>query len=286
MDRELREDGLRVAMNGRSYAVERPWGELPDGIELVAISQIAVDSKGHVYAFQRGEPPVLVFAPDGTFHTAWGAGEVADAHGIFIDARDRVFLVDRDAHEIQIRDREGGRLGTLGERHVPHFQAPFNHPTDVALAADGEIYVADGYGNAAVHRFAADGRHLATWGTPGHGPGEFTTPHAVWVDSRDRVLVADRENDRVQLFDREGTYLDSWGDFYHPMDIAEDDQGNILVSDQIPRLSLLASDGRLIGRARAVWNGAHGVACNARGDIFLAENRPSRITKLANLDAG
>ena len=150
----------------------------------------------------------------------------------------------------------------------------------MALAADGEIYVSDGYGNSAVHRFAADGAHLATWGTPGTGPGEFTTPHAVWVDRRDRVLVADRENDRIQVFDREGGYIESWVDFHHPMDITEDDRGRILVSDQIPRLSMLDGDGRLVGRARGVWNGAHGVAANATGDLFLAENKPSRITKL------
>ncbi len=278
------DDDLMVAMDGRRYRVERPWGELPADIELAAISQIAVDSQGRVHAFQRADPPVIVYAPDGGFHAAWGAGEVADAHGIFISSDNRVFLVDRDAHEIQIRDGSGGRLGEIGQRHRPNFQAPFNSPTDIALAADGEMYVSDGYGNSLVHRFSAGGEHLASWGTCGAGPGEFTTPHAVWVDSRDRVLVADRENNRVQVFDREGSYLDSWGDFYHPMDIAEDDRGRILVTDQIPRLSMLDGDGRLVGRSRAVWNGGHGVACNATGDIFLAENRPSRITKLARVD--
>ena len=76
-----------------------------------------------------------------------------------------------------------------------------------------------------VHRFAADGRHLMSFGRPGSGPGEFTTPHAVWVDRSNRVLVADRENDRVQLFDRDGRYLEEWGDFHHPMDIYEDASG-------------------------------------------------------------
>ena len=284
MTASSREEGLRVMMAGRSYAVERPWGTLPDGIDLVALSQLAVDSLGRVYAFQRHDPPVIVFDPDGRFHTAWGSGEVADAHGIFIASDDRVFLVDRDAHEIQIRDTAGRRLGALGERHRPRFQAPFNHPTDVAVARDGEIYVSDGYGNSLVHRFSADGVHRASWGRPGSGAGEFTTPHAVWVDRQDRVLVADRENNRIEVFDRDGGPIGSWKDFYHPMDITEDDRGNILVTDQIPRLSMLDSDGGLLGRCRAVWIGAHGVAVNAKGDIFLAEIQPSRITRLTLLD--
>ena len=217
-------------------------------------------------------------------HAAWGRGRIADAHGIFVSGDDRVFLVDRDAHQILIFTTMGEPLGEIGERHEANFQAPFNHPTDVALAADGEIYVSDGYGNSVVHRFSPEGEHIATWGRPGAGEGEFTTPHAVWVDSRDRVLVADRENDRVQLFDRDGGFLEAWGDFYHPMDISEDDQGRILVTDQIPRLSMLDGDGTLVGRSRAVWNGAHGIACNAKGDIFLAEIRPNRITKLSVVD--
>ncbi len=281
MSMKSHEDGLMVTMGGRRYRVERPWGEVPGDLDLVALSQLAVDSKGRVLAFQRADPPVLVFEPDGAFHAAWGRGRIADAHGIFVSGDDRVFLVDRDAHQILIFTTMGEPLGEIGERHEANFQGPFNHPTDVALAADGEIYVSDGYGNSVVHRFSPEGEHIATWGRPGAGEGEFTTPHAVWVDTRDRVLVADRENDRVQLFDRDGGFLGAWGDFYHPMDISEDDQGRILVTDQIPRLSMLDGDGTLVGRSRAVWNGAHGIACNAKGDIFLAEMRPNRITKLA-----
>jgi peptidylglycine monooxygenase len=250
-------------------------------MRLAALSQLAVDSEGRVYAYQRADPPVIVFEPTGDFRAAWGHGLIADAHGIFISADDRVYLVDRDAHQILIFTTEGERLGALGARNAPRFQAPFNHPTDVAVAPDGEVYVSDGYGNSAVHRFSASGKHMTTWGRPGSGPGEFTTPHAIWVDRAERVLVADRENNRVQLFDRDGRFLEAWGDFYHPMDIAEDDRGMILVTDQVPRLSMLSPAGELVGRCRAVWNGAHGISCNARGDIFLAEMRPNRVTKLA-----
>lgn len=276
--------GLVVVMGDRRYRVERPWGEASDTYPLGMISRIAVDSQNRVYAYQRAEPPVIVYAPDGAIHAAWGEGRLADPHGMTIGPDDRVFLVDRDAHQILIFGPEGEELGTIGTRHDPRFQAPFNSPTDVAVAADGEIYVSDGYGNSVVHRFAADGAHLATWGQPGSGPGEFTTPHAVAVDGRDRVLVADRENNRIQLFDRAGAFLNEWRDVYHPMDIFVDDRGLVFVTDQIPRLSLFTPDGALIGRCRAVWNGAHGIAGNAAGDLFLAEMQPNRITRLALID--
>lgn len=276
-------DRLVVVLGDRRYSVERPWGELPTDLAYGFISQLALDSKGCVYVFQRGEPPVLVFEPSGSFVAAWGHNRIADAHGISIAPDDRVFLVDRDAHQVLIFSTEGELLGSLGERHVPRFQAPFNHPTGVAVAPDGDIYVTDGYGNSAVHRFASTGELKRTWGCPGTGPGEFSTPHAVWVDRSGRVLVADRENNRVQIFDREGEYLDEWGDFYHPMDLYEDDSGMVYVTDQIPRLSMLSPDGRLVGRCRPVLNVPHGVWGNAEGDIFLAEMNPSRVTKLAVL---
>ena len=197
-------DDLAVVLGDRRYRVERPWGQWPGSMARSQISQLAVNSKGVVYVFQRGEPPVLAFAPSGALQGGLAEGRIADPHGIAITPDDRLLLVDRDAHQVLILTTEGETLATLGERHRPRLGAPFNHPTDAAVTADGEIYVADGYGNSMVHRFAPDGRHLMSFGRPGSGPGEFTTPHAVWVDGSDRVLVADRENDRIQLFDRAG----------------------------------------------------------------------------------
>jgi hypothetical protein len=80
---------------------------------------------------------------------------------------------------------------------------------------DRDIYVADGYGNSAVHRFSGDGRHLGSWGRAGTGRGQFTTQHGIWVDAAERVLVAGRENNRVQLFSPEGDVYGEWGDLYH-----------------------------------------------------------------------
>jgi peptidylglycine monooxygenase len=268
-----------VCLGERAYRVEAPWGKL-EGVELGLVSQIAVDSKGHVYLLQRKRPSVLVFDPFGNLIAAWEHVSITDGHGICVSFDDRIFVIDRDAHEIIVFNTQGKVLQKLGTRNRPRHRLPFNHPTDVAVASDGEIYVSDGYGNSNVHRMAADGTHLMSWGKPGRGPGEFSTPHAVWIDSQDRVLVSDRENNRVQPFNREGVFLGEWTDFFHPMDIWGHRNGQILVTDQTPRLSLICADGTLGGRCRPSLNGAHGVWGAPDGSIFLAEMNPSRIARM------
>jgi len=177
-------------------------------------------------------------------------------------------------------------VAAIGERHTPRLGGVFNHPTDVAMAADGEFYVSDGYGNSLVHRFSPDGTLIQSWGRGGTGPGEFSTPHGIWVDRQDRVLVADRENDRIQLFTRDGEFIEAWGDLQHPMDIYEDAEGMVFVTDCVPRLTMFAPDGSIAGRCRPTWDSPHGVWGNKRGDIFLAEQTPNRVTKLTALDKG
>src|SRR5438132_6422257 len=186
-----------VCLGKHLYAVERPWGELPDKIHLSYVTDVAVDSCDRVYLFHRGDPPVIVFDSAGRYLRSWGSGLISDPHGIFC-CHDRIFLVDRDAHQVQKYDAEGRLELVIGERHRPNFQAPFNAPTDVAVASNGEIYVADGYGNSNVHRYSSEGRLLQTWGRPGAGSGEFTTTHAARIHPDGRVFVAHRENNRVQ----------------------------------------------------------------------------------------
>ena len=195
----------------------------------------------------------------------------------------RVFVVDRDAHEVTIFASDGRRLGALGQRHVPG--APFNAPCDVAFAPDGTIYVADGYGNSLVHRFGARGEYLDAFGGPGRRGGEFSTPHSVWVLPDGRVLVADRENNRVQVFTAEGAHLRDILDLHKPMDVHGGPDGSFYVTDQVPRLSWFGGDGKLLGRCRPVLNGAHGMWRDARsGVIYLAEQTPSRITRLVPVE--
>jgi peptidylglycine monooxygenase len=277
--------GLVVGTGDFVYDVVRPWGTLPDGWDLGLVSHVAVDSRDHVYFYQRKDPPILVFDRDGRFLHAWGSQRLRDAHGIFVGPDDHVYVCNRDEHEVLKLAPDGRVALTLGHRGRPARQAPFNHPADVAVSRAGDIYVADGYGNSSVHRFSADGRHLGSWGAPGAGRGQFTTPHGIWVDAEDRVLVADRENNRVQLFSPEGDYYGEWADLYHPMDIYVDPAGIVYVTDQIPRISMYSRDGRLLARGRPVNVGAHGVWGDSRGDLYLAEVGLNQVTKLARRPA-
>lgn len=275
---------LIVALGQQHYRVERPWGDVPSGSGKV--TDVVCDSRGHVFVLLRADcyvdaalPVVVELSPDGRRLAAWGEDVIVDGHMLSIGPDDRIYVVDRDAHEIVLFDITGRRLGGIGRRHQPN--APFNHPCDVAIAPSGDIYVADGYGASRVHRFNLNGDLIATWGAPGNAPGHFSTPHGICALADGRVAVTDRENNRLQVFSREGDLLDVWGDFYHPMDIFQDAAGYLYVTDQVPRLTMLARDGHVLARCRPVLNGAHGIWGDAAGHLYLAEMNPSRLTRLS-----
>lgn len=273
---------LTMILGERRYRVERPWGVLPPGMRFRGLSSVAVNARGDVFAAQRRGHPIVVFDSSGRFMRAWGDEHLFDAHTMYITDDDRMFVVDRDAHQVLQFNAEGVLVARLGTEHAPSFQAPFNHPTGVAVARDGEIYVSDGYGNHCVHRFSPDGKLKQTWGRRGLGPGEFAIPHAVWVDRSDRVLVLDRDNDRVQIFRRNGEYVGEWVGFHRPMTIVEDDRGMILISDLTPSLSMFTPDGVIVGRCRPVLlNIGHGICVGPSGDIYIAEMDSSHIVRLA-----
>ena len=279
-------ESLFVSLGQQRYRIERPWGDIPSGGGRV--TDVVCDGRGHVFVLLRADsyvdarlPTVIELAPDGRRLVAWGE-MIADGHMLSIGCDGRIYVVDRDAHEIVVFDVSGRRIGGLGRRHRPN--EPFNHPCDVAIAPSGEIYVADGYGASRVHRFSADGDLIGTWGEPGEAPGHFTTPHGIWALADGRVAVADRENNRVQVFSADGSLQAVWTDFYHPMDIFQDAAGRLFVTDQIPRLSMLGPDGTLLGRCRPVLNGAHGMWGDSAGVLYLAEMNPSRVTRLVPVD--
>lgn len=278
----MSDERYTVILGDRRYAIHRKWARPEQPFAF--LSDLMVDGEGRVHVAQRGSgQPVVVFDRDGRQVGAWGEGTLAEPHYINASADGGILVADRDAHQVLRFDKHGQLVQALGKRHWPSLDAPFNHPTAAAQAPDGEIYVADGYGNSSVHRFAANGSLIRTWGGHGDGPGVFTTPHAIAVDKRDRVLVADRENNRVQVFDRAGNFLDAWGDFYHPMQIWIDDRDLVFVTDQIPRISLLTLDGELVGRCRGAINGAHGLSGDADGNLYLSELPPQEVTKLERL---
>jgi DNA-binding beta-propeller fold protein YncE len=290
----------RVGQGDFAYELVEDWPRLPAEIEL-GQAGVAVGSDGRVYLFNRSEHPLVVVDPDGDFLASWGEGVLTSAHGIFVDAADRLYLPVLRSHVVLICDPEGNELGRLGTPGLPsnpestseprqYFGGPppaafgpFALPTDVAVAADGTIYVTDGYANARVHRFAPDGRLLGSWGGPGHGPGEFWTPHGVWVDGA-RVYVADRENHRLQLFALDGAFLEEWDDFRSPCDIMVAG-GVVYVAEGIgaqpkQRLGSVSIRG-LDGRKLAEWQHdpprpGHALWVDAEGSLYLNQTVEGR----------
>jgi streptogramin lyase len=270
-----------VLLGGRRYAVRRNFGRAPADLPTARISQVAVDSSGRVHVLRRGgPPPVIVYEPDGTFVRSYGEGDIFDSHGISIDAWDRVWIADRDAHQIVVFDVSGQPILRLGDRHRPQWEGPFNHPTRAAVAPDGAVFVADGYGNARIHEFSSEGEWRSSFGQIGAGPRQFMTPHSIIVDRDQRLLVCDRENDRVQVFNREGQWWADWRGLCRPMDLCERDDRVILVTDQVPSVTAFAPNGFRIDRCRPSLNGAHGISLGPEGAIYLAEIEPSSVTKL------
>ncbi len=274
---------MQVVLGDRRYAVEGAWSQPSADAPLDVVSQVACDSEGHVHAFQRTPPPVVVFDTAGRPLRHWGEGRVVDPHGIFIDGHDKVYLIDRDGHALIVCTTTGEELLRVGSGR-PEWRGCFNHPTDVAVDAAGNMYVSDGYGNHVVHKLDPKGNRLLTWGGPGGGPGEFTTPHGVWVTPDQRVLVGDRENNRIQVFSTEGAYLTAFTGVYKPMDICMDDRGVILVSDQTPALVAFSPAGEIIGRAKPMLREGHGICADREGNIFLAELYFGRVSRLRRLD--
>lgn len=264
------------------YEYQPEWPRMPGGISLGEPSGVAVDSMDRVYVYQRLGPPVLVFDRDGQFLESWERrnGIPLDAHHIHIGPDDTVYLADRDAHQVLIYDTGGNLQRSLGTRDRAAMQAPFNHPADVCVAPSGELYVADGYGNSSVHRFSAAGDHISSFGNPGSGPGQFRVPHSVSVSQDGRVYVADRENNRVQVFTAEGKFLAQWTDFKCPMGVHIDANQVVYVTDQIPRISIFTLDGELLARGRT-FEGAHQVYTDSQGSIYGLDTANQRVQKLA-----
>lgn len=266
------------------YEYQPEWAKLLSGMSLQGPSGVAVDSSDQVYVFQRRGPCVVVFNPNGTVRGVWQRrdGVPADAHHIHVGPDDTVYLVDRDAHQVLFYDSEGELVKSVGTRDRAEMQAPFNHPADVCVAPSGEMYVADGYGNSSVHRFSSAGDYISSFGSPGSGPGQFRVPHSIRVSNDGRVYVADRENNRVQVFTGEGEFITEWTDFKCPMGVHIDANQVVYVSDQIPRISMYSLDGELLARGRT-FEGAHQIYTDSQGNIYGIDTANQRLQRFAKL---
>jgi DNA-binding beta-propeller fold protein YncE len=292
------------------YDADVRWAKPPAGRRWAEVAAVATDSQDRVFVFSRDEHAVFVFDCERQFLFSWGEDLFVRPHGVAIGPDDAVWCTDDSGHVVRKFTPEGEPLLTLGTsgqpsdtgatsvdfRTVRRAGAPFHYPTNVAFGPDGSVYVADGYGNARVHRFTPDGRLLSSWGEPGGGPGQFHIPHGIAVDCDGTVYVADRENSRIQLFTADGDYRSEWTDIARPCQVfIRNDR--VYVAELGYRAGMWpgttaptpdATGGRLSvfdrrGELKARWGGGddprapgdffapHDICVDFRGDIYVAE---------------
>ena len=270
-----------------TYELVEGWGKLPEGWTL-GQTAIVTDAHDRVYLFNRSDHPLIVLDREGNFLASWGEGVLTDSHGMYIDGDGNLYMPVKNSHVVLKYSPEGNLLMTLGtwdgpsdtgwsgdyQDTVARAAGPFNRPSDVALSPSGELYISDGYGNARVHKFTPDGSLLFSWGAPGKtGPGEFHVPHGVWVHTDGRVLVADRENNRIQIFSPDGEFLTQWTDMARPCDIFIDADETVYVVELDAFVSILTIEGEVLSRWPGPTDaGAHAIWVDSHGDLYINQN--------------
>lgn len=280
------------------YELVDGWAKLPQGDSFFDVGGVCIGAQDRVYVLSRSAAPITLFDRGGEIVTRWGQGFFGRAHGSCVSAEGPFFCTDDRKHTVTKFTPDGSQilmtLGTAdtpsdtGYRETPHLferiasithgGPPFNRPTGVGVAPSGEIYVADGYANARIHRFSPAGELIQSWGSPGPGPTQFRLPHNLWVDTDSRVWVADRENNRVQIFREDGKFLGQWTDLIRPTDVCIH-EGAAYITELCRRVSIFNLDGELLAR----WGNAghpveaplfyapHAVAVDSRGDVYVGE---------------
>ena len=310
-----------VVAQPNPYRTVEHWFHMPEGRTMGSTSAVAVAPDGHIWVAERcgantcagsDLEPILEFDPSGRLLKSFGAGMFIFPHGFLIDREGNLWVTDGQGregkgHQVFKFSRDGRALLTLGKAGVPG-DGPdtFNQPNAVAVAPDGDIFVADGHsagrGNARVVKFTPEGKFIRQWGGHGSAPGQFEVPHALAFDSQGRLFVGDRANIRIQIFDQDGRFLAEWKQFSRPSGIYIDRHDVIYVTDS----ESTDKDGYghnpgwkrgiRIGSAKtgevtafipdpspgtAITRAAEGVTADAQGNVYGAEVGPRDVKKYA-----
>ena len=261
-----------------------------EGWQLGMVSWIAAGQQDDlIYILQRGEQadPVIALDQTGRVVRSWGRGLYSTPHAIRVDSNGNVWTTDAKSSRVFKFSPDGTLLLEIAVGGQPEdCDGAFCGTTDLAFAPDGNVLIADGYRNARILEYTPDGRKIREWGRPGTGPGEFRLPHSIAVDENGIVYVADRENGRIQIFERDGTFLREWPNYGHTygLDLAP---GSVWLASQhrdqpnLPSGSLIQVDrvtGKVLGHVPT--RGIHGVDATGSGVVLMApgpDGKPHRF---------
>ncbi|HTS28752.1 MAG TPA: peptidyl-alpha-hydroxyglycine alpha-amidating lyase family protein [Bryobacteraceae bacterium] len=244
-------DASPINLLPNPYRTVRDWGHPPNHTPWAAVTAVETAPDGNLYVIHRchenscagrPEPPILKFDPSGKLLKSWGEGMFVFPHGATVDPEGNLWVTDEQGmdgkgEQVFKFSPEGKLLMTLGKAGVAGAEPGlFDAPTDVVVASNGDIFVTEGHtgprpGNDRISKFSNDGRFIMSWGKRGSGPGEFRSPHTIALDSRGRLFVGDRSNNRIQIFDQQGHYLDTWTQFGRPSGIAITRDDTMYVAD-------------------------------------------------------
>ena len=260
------------------YKLVENWGALANGEAWGEVTGVAVDAKNTIIAVRRSEPPILELDPSGKVLKMWGEKMFVWPHGFRIDKDGFLWVTDGRAAEGRGQQvfkisPDGRVVMTLGTKGVAGATPDtFSGPADVAFAPNGDIFVADGHVNNRIVKFTKDGKYIKEWGKKGQGPGEFSVPHAIALDARGRVFVADRGNMRVQIFDQEGRFLEEWKQFGRPSGLLITPDDTLYVADVQDKKGIAFGSAK-DGTVRGVIEGTlpESIALDRAGSIYAGE---------------
>ncbi len=261
-----------------SYEFSTTWFDLPPGVEIGQPMAISSDGAGSLVLLRRmAEIPIIVLRTDGSYVRGWGQGMFSGAHSIFVDRYGFVWATDNADNVVYKFSKDGRLLLTLGQRGVAGDNAShdlFDGPSGVFVDPEGAVYVSDGYRNSRIVKFDESGKFLQIiGGVKGSGPGQFDLVHAVVVDSRNRIIVADRNNSRIQVFNADGSFAEAWSDLgiEEPSGLYITSDDTVYTNDAATGLVLAIKDGRVVERIDGAGGRPHLITQDETGAIYLAD---------------
>ena len=269
------------------YQLVENWAQFPSGMtKWSASTGVDVDAHDNVYVFQRNEAmPIVVFDRSGKFLRSWGQDlKIKQTHFLRVDRAGDVWITDRGDMQALKFSAEGKPLLTIGKKGVKGgntSQDAYDGMADIAVAKNGDLFIADGEGpNTRVVKLSKEGKFIKWWGGKGTAPGQFDQPHSIAMDSRGRVYVADRSNNRIQIFDQSGKFLNQWTNFGTPWGVFIKGNRIYVVDGTKNNVLLIANlkDGKVIDNIEGL-NNSTAVAVDSTGAIYVAEVTAMNVKK-------